>query len=445
MLRTCAALLAVNAALAKSTFRRDPDPGYCPEILYTADVNIWDDIYNLHQVIEDLNFFHVMNGSADMRPLSQFVISQGTAFEDYMAERMGNFQVLDLTTGSIDPWKSMLWKLNALAGPILAAPYEIDRTDANADEWDGWYNALHDLTPSGVLESDCNADAHDPSFKPWAVGFPAYLDSQSKEVNLLYAGQKANFVETRVWSFEQTGTQLVAPVFYSAVAVDICPTYTFKFAEEIAEQTTSSTAQTYSDSYSSTNKIEVTAKESAKIFGLGLELTQKLTQQLSESSTVASTTGDTYTYRTSTEVEHDFEFNFPDQSFYNVTIFIDQVLTTVGFTADLVYDPDTTGIQVWIQGNRIAAQDGFPNILLGDGYLTTPAKIKNVAEKAMRLIGAEWSDAFLNTLVSPSVSGVADTQIGTRPQSYGYACDVTKVDNECTKELALLYPPPSNC
>eukprot|EP00127_Corallochytrium_limacisporum_P000291 Clim_evm6s10 gene=Clim_evmTU6s10 len=112
----------------------------CPSKNYTADVSVWD--FDGDQG-KSSYFPWVMNGYADMRPLSQFIIQQGTKFEQYMGTRVGNFQVLDAKTDNIDPWNSLLFKLNALAGPILAAPYEIEHRTKSSAHKQTLSNGMH--------------------------------------------------------------------------------------------------------------------------------------------------------------------------------------------------------------------------------------------------------------------------------------------------------------
>eukprot|EP00127_Corallochytrium_limacisporum_P001781 Clim_evm7s81 gene=Clim_evmTU7s81 len=441
---TSAFLVTATVVQAASVSRRAVDPASCPSILNTANTTIWDDPLHIGQVFQDLNFFYVLNGSTDMRPLSQFIIQQGTDFESYMQDKMGNFQVIDLTNGFIDPWNSFLWKLNTVAGPILAAPYQIERTAANSDAWDAWFSALKDLTPDGQLDAYCDSNADDESFAPWAVGFPAYLDSRLKEVNEAFSTQPVNVLATRVWEVE-TSRVVTAPK--SGVTTNgstLCNPFSFTYEQSISQSTTSTTSQTYTNSFTSTSEVDVGAKASASFLGLGAEISTTIKDTLSESSAESLAQG---TSKTTTETQTVTFSNTPmilPGAVLNITCWTDQATANIDYTGDLVYDAESTGIQTWIQGNGIPMLAGDVPILINNKQLTTPSKVRDVAVMAMNLLGADWSDAFLDNLFSPSVAGTAASIAGTDVIFEIWECDASKVaSNQCNQDLAQQFPPPA--
>eukprot|EP00127_Corallochytrium_limacisporum_P000184 Clim_evm1s7 gene=Clim_evmTU1s7 len=64
----------------------------------------------------------------------------------------------------------------------------------------------------------------------------------------------------------------------------------------------------------------------------------------------------------------------------------------------------------------------------------------------MKAIGADWSDAFLNSLISPSVEGFAQSVAGNNVYMEMWECDRSMVPaNTCNEALATQFPPSLTC
>eukprot|EP00127_Corallochytrium_limacisporum_P002910 Clim_evm89s142 gene=Clim_evmTU89s142 len=190
---TCAALLASiilvdGAPAAISRRQATQDPLYCPSPREVADPSIWEPWYS----VPDNKFMWAMSGQMDMREMSKYVKDTASDFEDFMSRKLGNFAVVDGQTGYVDEFKSLLWKLNAVVGPLLMGPYNIERTNSNAVEWDEWWDALKDLTAADGMEAYCNPDANDKDYKPWAVSFPWVFNDYSHPINYQYRHQEGD-------------------------------------------------------------------------------------------------------------------------------------------------------------------------------------------------------------------------------------------------------------
>eukprot|EP00127_Corallochytrium_limacisporum_P002008 Clim_evm8s98 gene=Clim_evmTU8s98 len=174
--------------------------GTCPPLKFTADERVWTNYYTTSAFgMGDFEYEYIMRGQADMQPLAEIVAEKASDFEEYMEDKNGNFVVLN-TLGHVDPFYSMLWKLNAVTAPILMAPYWVERTVENEAAWDEWWNALHELAPSGEkTENTCFPSAEYQWFKPWAVTFPTH-DAENYPTNWLYMNQTTvDYATTRVW------------------------------------------------------------------------------------------------------------------------------------------------------------------------------------------------------------------------------------------------------
>eukprot|EP00127_Corallochytrium_limacisporum_P000186 Clim_evm3s7 gene=Clim_evmTU3s7 len=421
----------------------------CPHLISTANTTAWEGV--LRTAVwgrGEWGFEYIMHGHADMTPLAKIVVQQGTDFEDYMEDKAGNFAILDYN-GFVDPFYSLLWKLNALTAPILMAPYEIERTEKNAADWDAWWYALHDLTPSNEgMEARCFKDAQEKWFKPWAVTFPSFMNVTAP-LNHQYQNQTSfDYATTRVWEVLTRSKQTSPNTGFYSNTLNQCVTTQYSYSETITESTGSSSSQTYSESTKKTKGLEIGAKASTKFLGVGLEISTKMSMGLERTAAKSTTEGTSQSVTESRTVSFDASPLMRRNSYLNVTVWTDQTEADIWFTGDIMYDPELTGIQAWIQGNgrpRLGNASQIPNLLYNN-KLTTPAAIRNVAELAMKVIGAEWSDAFLNSLVSPSVAGFAESIAGNNIFMEMWECDRSKVPNlSCNEELAAKFPPPATC
>eukprot|EP00127_Corallochytrium_limacisporum_P002057 Clim_evm45s99 gene=Clim_evmTU45s99 len=458
---TCAFLLIGGYALvaaASMSSRREvlPEP-FCPTLEMTADASIWDDDGN-NQVTQDFDFFLIMNGLADMRPLSQFIVDQGTDFEEYMLDRVGNFQVLNSTSGDIDPWSSVLWKLNALTGPILASPYQINRTDENADMWDAWWNALQDLSPSDTSQAYCDPNAQDSSFKPWAVGFPqnqAFIVLEAimgavqcvpiigPSVNSAYSQQPVDYLLTRVWDIQTSETQSAPDTHVESNGDALCLSFNADYSKSVTESTTVSSQQSVSSTTSVSTEVDVSDKAGISLGGLTDEISTTIKDSLSTTVTEALTTGVSETKTVTETVTFASTPTVLPEAVVNITVWTQQTIADIYITGDVVYDAEKTGIQTWIQGNGIPnlANITVPELIL-ESQLATPGQIRDVAKMAMILIGAEWSDTFLDTLISPSVAGRANSVAGKVAAAEIWTCDLNSVPElMCDQTLHESFPP----
>eukprot|EP00127_Corallochytrium_limacisporum_P004317 Clim_evm262s157 gene=Clim_evmTU262s157 len=403
-----------------------------PEVYNTT---IWN---HVNQVPRDRDFYAIMNGFADMSALSQFIIDQGTDFEDYMSDKAGNFQVLN-ESGDIDPWNSLLWKLNALCGPVLALPFYINRTDDNAEDWDTWWNALQDLTPSNepttvqfsnssifVQGYPCYSNAESPDFVPLAVSFPS-----------IFYGC-LDVTATDGSGCLSTGDASVVDMFmYHSGAFE------YTYAQRIVEITTTTSQHQLSTTTKVNTEIDISEKAGISLDLLSAEETSTIKTGISETVGAAFTTTSTYTHSTTTTVSIENDYNVLPEAVFNFTMYTAQVQADIYITGDIVYDPDNTGIQTWLSNATIIPQLGenIPELLLNK-QLTTLGQIQSVAKMAMGLIGAEWSDTFLDTLISASIAGKVSSTAGTENIAETYACDIDSVPAfTCNKLLAESFPP----
>eukprot|EP00127_Corallochytrium_limacisporum_P002192 Clim_evm86s108 gene=Clim_evmTU86s108 len=414
----------------------------CPTLLYTANTSAWNG-----RMARTLDYEYIMRGHADMQPLAQIVVDEGTHFEEYIEDKIGNFVVLD-NNGMVDPFYSMIWKLNALTAPILMAPYQIERTNANSGAWDEWWDALQDLTPADEgMEALCSRDAQDKRFKPWAVTFPSFMDN-SHPINDQYRNQTADYAMSRVWEV-QTHSDISRPDTGIYVnTLNQCVTTSYSYSETITEETGASADHQYSDSTTNTRGIEIGASASAGFMGMGAEISTTISAGVERTAAQSTTQGTTETVTFERQVEFEASPLLRRNAILNVTVWTDQTEADIWFTGDIVYDPDHTGIQAWIQGNgrvKLGPASQVPDLLYRN-KLATPGQIRHVAELAMNVIGAEWSESFLNSLVSPSVAGLAKSVAGNNVFMEMWECDRTQVPNRtCNEALAQQFPPALAC
>eukprot|EP00127_Corallochytrium_limacisporum_P007130 Clim_evm3s243 gene=Clim_evmTU3s243 len=455
-------LATVSHAARVPMSRRETSDPSCPFILYTANGSLWD--YNGdHGVLEE--FDYVMDGYMDMRPLSKFIVEQGTDFEAYMASRMGNFQVLYTDGVTIDPWNSVLWKLNALTGPVLLTGFEVDRTDENGDTWDAWWNALQDLIPT-ELAAYCDPNAQDKSFKPWAVAFPLYIiefvqDTITREwsqigggsfANAGFLGQDTEILQPRIWDAVVTSSNAAQPKsFLHANSNTQCDNFTYSYSKTVQQELTTSLSTTVTTS----TQVAASYEESFKA-GLDFKIISDSVQETVKASfqdTFTASTTDGATNSTSVSLQSTLSSSAiaVPQNVVNLTVWTEQYEATIGMTGDLDFDAENTGFQVWIQGNGVPDISDFPNTpdiagKIFNGDLATPAKIENVARLAMELIGAEWSDTFLNSMVSTSIDGTVNTLSGNDTIVETWACEFNDITVNgdviiCDQLFATQFPP----
>eukprot|EP00127_Corallochytrium_limacisporum_P000292 Clim_evm7s10 gene=Clim_evmTU7s10 len=423
--------------------------GLCPTANYTANVSIWD----VDGDQSEASYYPwVMNGYADMRALSQFIAQQGADFEDYMGTRVGHFQVLDPDTGNIDPWNSLIFKLNVLTGPILAAPYEIERTSANADDWDAWWEAVHALSPANYsATANCDSSATSSSFKPYAISFPsAYLiwrDGELDSINPLvnsYSVQPFEELLTRMWQVETVDLLTQPKTVIEENGATICGHAVFLYSKAVSQSTTTSSSETVSSDTKISYEIDLSESASLSLGVMSESISSTIKTSVSESIGVSYTTGTTHTNTTTTTVTWGATPEMLPNSVLNITAWTAQVSADIYVTGDALYPGNTTGIMVLIQGDGLVRNDLTDDIpaLLSVGEIVTLDQIKTVAKMAMHLIGADWSDTFLNTLVSSSVGGKADSIVGDTAIIEIWACDMDSVPAYlCDKTLSKLYPP----
>eukprot|EP00127_Corallochytrium_limacisporum_P002007 Clim_evm7s98 gene=Clim_evmTU7s98 len=421
----------------------------CPPLYLIADELAWEGIYKTSVLGKgDNEFEYIMKGDADMQPLAKIVSEKATDFEEYMEGKIGNFVVLD-TNGHVDPFYSMLWKLNALTAPILMAPYWVDRTEANEEAWDEWWDAIHDLAPSDEgMENHCFPSSEYLWYKPWAISFPTY-DRNGVSLNNQYRNQTTvDYATTRVWEVV-TNSEVARPDTGIYVnTLNQCVSTNYAYSETIVEETGASADHSYESSTTNTREIEIGASASGGFLGMEFEVSTTITSGLEQTAARSATEGTSQSLSFERSIEFEASPLLRRNSILNVTVWADQTAADVWFTGDIVYDDENAGIQAWIQG------DGIPR--LGDVYdldklvkkdkLATPAQIKKVVRLAMGLIGAEWSDAFVNSLVSPSVRGIAHSLAGNNIFMEMWECDRSMVpDRKCDEALAAQYPPSLTC
>eukprot|EP00127_Corallochytrium_limacisporum_P000886 Clim_evm1s30 gene=Clim_evmTU1s30 len=498
-------------------YKGTPERVQCPDSEYVAEPSVWDGTLTFG----DLEFEAIMKGAADMRPLSQIVATEATDFENLMSDKALNFNLLD-SNGRPHVFYSLLWKLNALTAPILMAPYNIERTPSNADTWDAWWNALHDLTPTSG-EYPCVENGMDKAFKPLAVAFPrgsvkgtsvvdineAFNDQEydidrmglqawvhgTEHVYLSHGlllpeqipdllgnnmlttpsqirevAEMAMKVIGAEWS-EHFLSSLISP---SAIPVPIsCP-----IMEIVADEHIWDRAMTSND-----EEFEYIMRGAADMRRLSQIVAEEATDfedrmaDKDENFVVHGSDGFVDTIntmlwklnsltapilmapyninRTPANAEawdawwsalHDLtpasDASYPcdedpmDKSFLPSAVAFPSVSSrdtnSIDINAafrDQEYHPDRTAFQAWIGGTEhvylspgIFYPDQIPT-LISNNMVTTPTEIRRVAEMAMKLIGADWSETFLNRLVSPSYLplpvGCPEVRIDVEPVVWG--------------------------
>eukprot|EP00127_Corallochytrium_limacisporum_P001655 Clim_evm1s76 gene=Clim_evmTU1s76 len=424
-------------------------PQMCPQPRITPDVDIWE------ERADEINFFdylYILSGTADMTQLSEFIAEKSTDFEDYMWRRKGNLQYLRSGT-EIDEWKSMMWTLNVLTGPLLAAPYHIDRTNSNADDWDAWWNAIHDLTPydrtSPVNETvRCDTDALQQDFKPKAIGFPVYLlqflfsNIPTTLPLLTVTEQKSDTITGRVWDVSTEDLQSEPKKAIQNTGF-LCDTISYTYDKKVSESTTTTTQTQVSDSLTVSTEMSYSTKASAKFGGIvDVEATSTIKTGLSNTFATAYTTTSSGTTSTTISQTWDSTIHIPPLSVVNVTVYTAQTQADVFIAGDVVYNEDRVGVKAWIQGDFIDIPTGEVSDLIKRGDFAALKDIKEAAKLAMKVIGADWSDLFLDSLISPTVSGKATSTAGEALKIKVNFCDKDSISGDiCDEFLAEQFPP----
>eukprot|EP00127_Corallochytrium_limacisporum_P002191 Clim_evm85s108 gene=Clim_evmTU85s108 len=425
----------VDLAGAQSSMNLD----LCPRFQWKANETFWQGI------LPDRDRNILEQGYLDLRPLAKIVSDKGTEFEEYIQDRMGNF-VRTLANGFVDPWNSLLYKLNALTAPILMAPYNVPRTSGNAAQWDAWFNALQDLYPAGSLRNHCHPNATSPDYRPWNVAFPRNLTSTNPQ-NEIYASQPMKLVNSRIWEVF-TDNKITAP--HSLVVPNNqqqCVPSSFAYTKEVTESTTSMSETQYTESTTVSNSIELSASAGFSLFSIDISASTTIQEGLEKTTGRSMTTSEAVT--TSTTIKHDYgvQPQIRPNSILNITMWTDQYEADVHFTGDGEYYDNTTGILVFIEGHGKQGVGGANQILnmINRNRLMTPAKIRNVARLAADVLKADWSDAFFNSLVTTSSSGISNSIAGKMVIMEIHECDINSVPvRTCTPYLAEHHPPTSD-
>eukprot|EP00127_Corallochytrium_limacisporum_P000895 Clim_evm1s31 gene=Clim_evmTU1s31 len=412
--------------------------GSCPLRDFPANITWWDNSSPDQSTQEYYNW--VMAGYVDMTPLSQFVVEQGTDFEDYMSTRMGNFQVMD--GGEYDPWLSLLFKLNLLTNAILGAPFQIQRTNDNADAWDAWWNALHDLPPSGELKAFCDSNAQDPSFTPWTVGFPGWQYCSQDPVYGQWTGpsinalmeQSGEIIVTNLWTLStqrQTAEGSVVPNVLANTSTRCVPE-TVGYSKTVTQSTTTSTQQQYSSSLTLSSEIQVSEKADVSIGVLSGEEQTTIKAGVSTTASASITSGTSATTTTSTTVNYDATPSVPPGCTLNTTVFVTQTTAEMDITADVSYGNNTV-LQAWVNGDGIPVMlpeyTGVSQLseLVQNGKLTTTDAVRNVAKLAMNVIGAQWTEMFLDSLITSSMTGTSNVTFASTRTVDVWSCDTASL------------------
>eukprot|EP00127_Corallochytrium_limacisporum_P001746 Clim_evm83s77 gene=Clim_evmTU83s77 len=454
MLTSSACLLGitvVQAAPVEKTRRQSPPcagPQFPTELI---NESIWN--LNLFDPFDNNLWMYLMNGMVDLRPLAKIVSEKGTEFEEYMSEMVGNFVVtpVDADTnpyylapnGQVDPWLSMIFKLNAVTGPVLMAPFNVERTEANAGDWDSWWNALQDILPTNFSAAEYFCAPRDPEYKPWSVSFPLVEGTANYDYR---RQQTVDYATSRVWDLRSNQVVSSPRSFVNPNSLLQCVDQRHLYSQTITQRTGASSERSYSRSTTTTKETEVSAKASVSFLGMGASISTTIKNGLSQTAAQATTQGATQSVEESETVEHEVTPYINSNAVLNVTIWTRQYEAETYFTGDVVYEPDRTGIQAWIPSDARNPTPGLEygmQTMIAQGWVTTPGQIKRVAELASKVIGAQWSDAFLNSLVSPSVSGRGESIAGTDVIVEYNECDIRRIPDQtiCTPALADQFPP----
>eukprot|EP00127_Corallochytrium_limacisporum_P004318 Clim_evm1s158 gene=Clim_evmTU1s158 len=441
-LNTQAFVMLVMSTVAHTASVSFPSelPQLCPRKKASIDVSVWEDRADLMDIQK---YWYILSGNADMTELSQFVVQQGTDFEDYMWSKKANLQYQD--DGAVNMWASMMWTLNVLAGPVLAAPYYIARTDENADDWDAWWNAVHDLTPYNRNSDDlrCDTEALQDTFKPWAIGFPVYFleDGLPQPLDTLFE-QKSKEIDGRVWATDAS-TVLAAPQNFDLDnTTPSCIPFPTPYEKDVTDTTTVTTGSTVSDTLTIADELSFTEKASVGFEGLGASVEDTVKSSVTDSFTTSFTTTLTTTESTTIKLGATPTFMVPPGVLFSATISTEQLHVKLSVAGDITYDENSTGVQTWIQGDVIDLLYGEVSDLLSAGSYASFKDIKTVLKMSMNLIGADWSDEFVDSLLSATVSGTIDTQQGSSVTFVPYLCDAVSLQGvtHCDETLQEQFP-----
>eukprot|EP00127_Corallochytrium_limacisporum_P002013 Clim_evm1s99 gene=Clim_evmTU1s99 len=458
MLTSSAYLLGITVVQAAPVEKTRRQSEACEGPQFPAELvndSLWS--LNLFDPSEYNTWMYLMNGMVDLRPLAKIVADKGTEFEEFMGEKVGNFVVtpVDADTnpyylapnGKVDPWLSMVYKLNAVTGPVLMAPFNVERTEANAGDWDSWWNALQDISPTNFSGAEYYCAPKDPGYRPWSVSFPVVVGTSNYDYR---RQQTVDYTTSRVWDVRanelESNRNPTQRSFINPNTLLQCVDQRHLYSQTITQTTGASAENSYSTSTTTTKDTEVSAKASASFFGMGASVSSSIKNGLSKTAAQSTTQGASQSVEESETVEHEVTPYINSNAVLNVTIWTRQYEAETYFTGDVVYEPDRTGIQAWISSDArnptYPLEYGMPT-MIAQGWVTTPGQIRRVAELASKVIGAEWSDAFLNSLISPSVSGRGDSIAGTDVIVEYNECDIRRIPDQtvCTPELAEQFPP----
>eukprot|EP00127_Corallochytrium_limacisporum_P002097 Clim_evm2s105 gene=Clim_evmTU2s105 len=430
-----ATILVAEAAPATNLRRQAPAPE-CPALAGAVPTNIWDIRHNAAL------YESVSKGILDISPVAMLVNTLNTDLEAHMVGRMGNFEAVD-REGAAHPFASMLYKLNALTAPILMAPYFVQNSEKNSAAWDAWWNALQELTPAGELEAYCHPDAQDPSYVPRTVAFPL-VNINNEPLNAQYSGQTTGEHATSiVWDVRSGAVPIAQDMWSFRNLQNQCQYFNERsFSETFVEVTQSTPGGRYVDASIASEGVELSGPASNGFLNMDEETSSAILYGVEQTAARSTIQGNPQSEGSQVQIEFDASFAFRPNTVTTVTTWIDQTHADISFTGDVTYDAAATGIQAWIQGNGMVQLGDASEIttLLSNNKLTTPDQIRNVAELAMNAIGAEWSETFLNSLVSSSVIGAAHSRVGRNMYVEIWECDANGVE-VCNEAAAEAHPP----
>eukprot|EP00127_Corallochytrium_limacisporum_P005455 Clim_evm3s206 gene=Clim_evmTU3s206 len=413
----------------------------CPPTLHRANETFW------MNYLPDSEYDLLNRGWLDITELYEKVAEMGTAFEDHISKNLGSFDRTD-SSNILDVGLSYISKLNAVTAPVLLSPFAVKRTDANAEKWDQWWDALQGLYPTSHdnYRGYCNPYATSKDWKPTKLTFPGYMSYDDFLMNEAYVPRSPlRFIDPVAWLAYTSQLQTAPKSEIIVHDVANCSTHDFDYSEEISETTESSSEHTIESSVEASVSLEVSASAEGSFLGIGGSASTTITTSVGYTSGKSATEGHSESRSKTIATNYSTSHTLHKHSTTNITMFTEQYEADVIFPADGKYHDTLSGVQIHIDGHRRwpVGNDESPIIpLIDKGDLQTPEHIREVVKLAMDVIGAKWSPVFIETLTTVSVEGKAKSVAGDNVHVEIHECQTDKVDyNTCSPSDSHKYPP----
>eukprot|EP00127_Corallochytrium_limacisporum_P000095 Clim_evm2s4 gene=Clim_evmTU2s4 len=425
---------------------------------WEADLSFWEE--DIPDSFKDA----IIGGVVDIQVLAKEVARLGTDFENYMSPRMGNFAVPSKHDKVWSPWRSLLYKLNAVTCPVLMAPYFVPETPENKERRDAWMNALHDLFPKDfpnvTMKGKCvEGSDDDKNFVPKYVAFPD--DYTGTDLNaILELANSPVSLKSALWSV-QSDREFGAPKsFLLENNLNTCIPSSFLYEETMTQTFTSFSSCQVADSVTKSNEWSLGASAEFEMGAFSSEVSSSFTMGIEETSSQAFGSEESSSHESSQAYEYSATVQVPDNALVNISLSVDEVNVDIFYTGEAVWNENYAGLQFHVQGwgkqytplrkNQNGDYSDSVRDLVWYGHYTTPAKILNVVKLAKDVIGAEWSDTFVNSLIHTSANGVAEGNAGSLFMEI-WGCDITNMTEEdrhsnvCDREMSMKYPLMRGC